>query len=1507
MKKGLLFLIILLGLLAAAVVFLPSFVDWNKYKPQIAHQINQVIGREVLIDGDVSFQILPYPFLSLGQTRVRNISGSEQETMANIKNIEITVEPYSLLKGEIRMKRISLINPEIMLEVLADGQVNWNFLFMQREKENNFDDSFGKIIVKDSIILDSITVQNGTIIYSDKKRKIEESLNGITADIVANSLKGPYRADGNFNVRDRQAGFALSIGEIGTDSPTDVNFTVSELTAEAVLNLSGEVSNSPNDNLFSGNVSFNVQKIPVLLPILDLKNIFFPKSLDMPFAVNSSFSYNPGKFTVEDLVLKYGETAAAGKAVVALEDGQLPVTDANLYFTQLSLDPIVDALKEMREVNLAISRHMFLSKNINAQVSLGASSISYKDGSFRNFEAKTLIKDGILTIGEGKTNLVGNSMVGFAGIITPEDGLLKYNFDVDFQSENTKQLLKWLGYEKNITSDSIFRNSLFKGNISGSPTELNISEFEAALDRTKARGTIGAAFADKNAFDIQVTLDEINLDSYMTSKTEPSKNIEEALKNNFNNLSILSSFDAKGSIVVSSLIYNDVPVKGVSFEGELSSNNLTIDNLDIQNLAGLRALFKGGTGGFGEEPRFNKFYYNIEGEGLPPLIARLGWTMPFVKSDDLGLISLDGTLNGDLNKLEFDSSFGARGGVIKNKGYVEKKVDEPRFFDMELEASHLSFNKFLDIFGKGYTAEDGSLGVFKFYSKMAGNLDKFNLSDMELGIGLNKIKGNLTVTLSGDRPKFEGNVDSVFLQLNKLFPKDSFTVFSKKANGTNVAGRKIYSNPNFILSSAVFVPELSSNLLVKVQNEPKFSTGIKAKPQVSVVKFKTALLSMFDTDLVCKIDKLEMFGYSLEKAEGKLKIEDRVLDLSDFKTIYRSGTIAGALKVDVKEIPKVSGNIDVVTMEGKKDFFGTNIMDVNGGIVSFKSSFDTVGESQKEFFQNFNANGEISFSNASVSGFDLGAINAQTAGKRNDKNIEDLIMRYTEEGETPFDEITAKFSVDKGILEAKDITMRGGQGSVNINFNLNLNEWVVASKASFQTVSNSEVPPFEIKLIGNAERPDFKLETTIFREYFKKLEEYDIAQEKSRLAEIEKNRLTELEAKLRAVIVEFDKDQKVKKDTLRRHNAILNASYEKVKESLKKAEAVKSEIDDAFAKAKDDLANQKDLISDEIYKRAENLFKEKSHKVMLSEVDTERLDSESNKLSQVITSADNMQNQFNAIYEKPEILEEDLTKAEALAMKSKDLIIVSDEVLRNLSEEKINLVKTVDGIEKDFIKYIKVASVQDFVKSLSEIKDSFPSILEEAQSAITSANDEFATLEGEYALPEDADKALASINSSKKKIDDFNDGVIEIYQKAEASNNFDILDGYLQEAHKIEQNALLERNNAKKEAQRIIIMANQTLEDARVEEDRKKQLLDLLPGHNLVKDNTTANSDNKSALKPGEIRLERVIVPESLQEQPLGGSNSKNTGSNTQASSQEAVEEEKKPEVSGNLVIHRRH
>ena len=124
MKRILPIVFVLLILLVAAVLIGPSFVDWNKYKPQIIEQAKSAAGYDVAIDGDIGLSVLPLPQLKIEGLKVAAPRGS-QPNLLTMKEAKVSVNLLPLISGEISIDTVRLVNPDIRLEKMADGSNSW--------------------------------------------------------------------------------------------------------------------------------------------------------------------------------------------------------------------------------------------------------------------------------------------------------------------------------------------------------------------------------------------------------------------------------------------------------------------------------------------------------------------------------------------------------------------------------------------------------------------------------------------------------------------------------------------------------------------------------------------------------------------------------------------------------------------------------------------------------------------------------------------------------------------------------------------------------------------------------------------------------------------------------------------------------------------------------------------------------------------------------------------------------------------------------------------------------------------------------------------------------------------------------------------------------------------------------------------------------------------------------------------------------------------------------------
>src|SRR3546814_3541262 len=85
---------------------------------------SDLTGRGLEIAGDVSLRLLPTPAFSAEQVTLANLEGGSEPVMARLEELRISIALLPLLRGEVLVESVTLVRPDILLEVLEDGRAN---------------------------------------------------------------------------------------------------------------------------------------------------------------------------------------------------------------------------------------------------------------------------------------------------------------------------------------------------------------------------------------------------------------------------------------------------------------------------------------------------------------------------------------------------------------------------------------------------------------------------------------------------------------------------------------------------------------------------------------------------------------------------------------------------------------------------------------------------------------------------------------------------------------------------------------------------------------------------------------------------------------------------------------------------------------------------------------------------------------------------------------------------------------------------------------------------------------------------------------------------------------------------------------------------------------------------------------------------------------------------------------------------------------------------------------
>jgi len=158
------------ALIAAVLIYAKLFVDPNDYREQIASQASQSIGRELVIDGDLSLSVFPWIGLEIGRVSIGNAPGFDGD-FVTVDNAGAAVRLLPLLSGNLQISRIVLDGLDARLQVKANGSNNWSDL----GAADDADDRSGADAVADrgdglqAFSIEGIDISNGQVSYLDQQ------------------------------------------------------------------------------------------------------------------------------------------------------------------------------------------------------------------------------------------------------------------------------------------------------------------------------------------------------------------------------------------------------------------------------------------------------------------------------------------------------------------------------------------------------------------------------------------------------------------------------------------------------------------------------------------------------------------------------------------------------------------------------------------------------------------------------------------------------------------------------------------------------------------------------------------------------------------------------------------------------------------------------------------------------------------------------------------------------------------------------------------------------------------------------------------------------------------------------------------------------------------------------------------------------------------------------------------------------------------------------------------
>ena len=193
------------GLVVAALfaaLLVPFFVDWSSFRVAFEDQASRLLGKKVAVHGSVDARILPFPSVTLHDVRVgQDVDG---QPLVQVAQFSMDMELAPFLSGEARIFDMRIDKPKVRFRILKDGTFEW----LRGSRPT---------IAARSVILEDVHIMGGEIEIIDDRNGQVRHMTGLSTDLSAGTLAGPWRGEGNAVLDGQEARFSLTSGEAAAE------------------------------------------------------------------------------------------------------------------------------------------------------------------------------------------------------------------------------------------------------------------------------------------------------------------------------------------------------------------------------------------------------------------------------------------------------------------------------------------------------------------------------------------------------------------------------------------------------------------------------------------------------------------------------------------------------------------------------------------------------------------------------------------------------------------------------------------------------------------------------------------------------------------------------------------------------------------------------------------------------------------------------------------------------------------------------------------------------------------------------------------------------------------------------------------------------------------------------------------------------------------------------------------------------------------------------------------
>jgi AsmA protein len=349
----------LIVLMILALLIVPSFVDIQKYKPQIEEQVSSATGRPFTLGGKLDLSLFPWVGVSLSDLHLGNPAGFTEKDFVTVKSFEVRVKLLPLIRKDIQVKRFIVAGPRIVLERSKEGHVTWQGIGKtsekapaeapKKKKEPAESKPLEGLPIK-ALAVDEFAITDGSVLWLDQSKGERKEVSDVTLRLKDVSLDRPIGLVFSALLDGQPVSMEGTLGPVGKEPgkgtlPVDISLKALE---QIDLNMKGKIvdpAESPQFDLAIRLASFSPRKLMEGFGQGFPVETADPEALNL-VALNATIKGDPQHVSITDGVLNLDQSKL--KFSVEAKDFVKPDVAFDLDLDEIDVDRYLPPKKERK-------------------------------------------------------------------------------------------------------------------------------------------------------------------------------------------------------------------------------------------------------------------------------------------------------------------------------------------------------------------------------------------------------------------------------------------------------------------------------------------------------------------------------------------------------------------------------------------------------------------------------------------------------------------------------------------------------------------------------------------------------------------------------------------------------------------------------------------------------------------------------------------------------------------------------------------------------------------------------------------------------------------------------------------------------------------------------------------------------------------------------------------------------------------------------------------------------